>query len=99
MNDASGQWLWFLDEELVHTFLNVEPENTQLARRATSHPSVVRAVRLWLGGSADEALQELTPASEEGNSDALLLQGQINFERGRFEAAAESYGALAEIFP
>ena len=99
MNDSTGQWLWFLDDDLVHTFLNVEPENPQLVRRAASHPAVVRAMRLWLQASPDEALAELEPAIADGNADALLVAGQIEFERSHFEEAAARYRVLSERFP
>jgi len=99
MNNFSGQWLWFFDEELVHSLLSVEPDNPQLTRRAASHPSVVEAVRLWLEHMPEEALQELAGPMGQAEPDALALAGQIHFELGRIDKAAQVYARLATVFP
>lgn len=99
MNNLSGQWLWFFDDELIHGLLNIEPDNPQLARRAASHPGVVEAIRLWLEHMPEEALQELAGPMAQAEPDALSLAGQINFELGRIDKAAQIYSRLATVFP
>jgi tetratricopeptide (TPR) repeat protein len=99
MNNFSGQWLWFFDDELVHALLRVQPDNPQLTRRAAAHPGVVEAVRLWMEGMAEEAIQELAAPMAQAEPDALALSGQIHFEMGRIDKAAQAYGKLATVFP
>lgn len=93
------QWLWFVDDDLVHKFLGLDPENPRLAKRASAHPALTAAIRLRLDGKPDRALEQLHPAIAAGDEDALLLAGQIRFELCRFDEAATTFGELAENCP
>lgn len=99
MMQPAPQWLWFVDDDLVHKFLALDPENPRLAKRASAHPALTTAVRLRLEGKPDRALEQLRPALDAGDEDALLLAGQIRFELCRFDEAAATYGELAESCP
>ncbi len=99
MTQPAPQWLWFVDDDLVHTFLALDPENPRLAKRASAHPALTAAVRSRLDGQPDRAIEQLRPAIEAGDEDALLLAGQIRFELCRFDEAAATFGLLAERQP
>ncbi|MCC6393300.1 MAG: tetratricopeptide repeat protein [Bryobacterales bacterium] len=99
MNNFAGQWLWFFDDQLVHSLLNVQPDDPRLARRAASNPSVVVAMRLWMERLPEEALQELAAPVRQSDHDAMALAGQILFEMGKVEEAAQLFAKLAAIFP
>ncbi len=99
MTQPSPQWLWFVDDELVHKFLALDPENPAVAKRASAHPALTNAVRLKLEGAPERALEQLRPAIAAGDEDALMLAGQIRFELCRFDEAAATYGQLAEKCP
>lgn len=98
-SDASLEWLWFSDDELLHTPLAIDPDVRRESRRPVFRPGLASAVRLHLEGAPDQALNELQPAVAAADSDALLLAGQIRFEIGRYEEAAAAFGQLALGFP
>jgi tetratricopeptide (TPR) repeat protein len=95
------RWVWFSDEVFEEDPLRVEPRDPSTRKRAASHPSVVRGLELHARGNTDRALAELTVAASapESRAEALLLSGQILFESGRFEEAAERFRKLAEAAP
>lgn len=62
MSNFSAQWLWFFDDQLVHSLRQVKPEDSRVAKRAAAHPAVVQGVRLWLEGSGEEAISALSTA-------------------------------------
>lgn len=99
MNDPLQNWLWFFDEDLVHTLLAVQPDQPTLSRRAASHPAIVSAMRLWLRREPARAAEVLAPALALANPDALLLAAQIAFETGDIPLAASYYSQLTESAP
>lgn len=104
MTQPSGHWIWFLDQDAVESVLTLEPENSLFAKRATTHPSIVNAIRYHLEGKPEQALEALRPAADAKPpdskvADVLLLAGQFAYELGRYEEAAEYYRRLAGIEP
>jgi tetratricopeptide (TPR) repeat protein len=97
VNYSTGEGAWILEGNPVHAHLDAEQFQPRSAARPATDPAVVVALRLHLHGASQEALQELALA--DSNPDALLLQGQILFEQGRLEEAAESYAKLARKHP
>ena len=97
--EHSVEWLWFIDEELAHKPLAVDPDMPRRAKRPASQPALGEAIRLHLGGAPEAALDLLQPAIAACDSDALFLAGQIRFELGRFEDAAAAFRKLGEWCP
>ena len=60
---------------------------------------IARAVSLHLDGKAEEALRELQRAVAKGEKSAEIYSamGQVQFELGQFEGAANSYRELVQI--
>ena len=62
---------------------------------------IARAVSLHLDGKAEEALRELQRAVAKGEKSAEVYSamGQVQFELGQFEGAANSYRELLQLEP
>jgi tetratricopeptide (TPR) repeat protein len=63
--------------------------------------SLVKAIVLHMEGKIDEAIKELQRGvkSGENTSDVYAALGHLQFEAGRFDAAAESYTQVLEREP
>jgi protein O-GlcNAc transferase len=96
--ERSQEWLWFSDEELDHRPLAVDTEVSSRSR-PVSNRALAEAVRLHLGHASEAALELVAPAIAAGDSDALLLAGQIHFELGRFKEAASDFAQLGQSRP
>lgn len=99
MTLPADAWLWILDDALVRTLLEAAPSHAGLKARAAAHPALTEAMRRWLRADAAGALEALEPAVAAEDSDALLLAGQICFERGDLDRAASLYHRLGEAAP
>jgi tetratricopeptide (TPR) repeat protein len=101
MSKPNEPSLWFIDDDLVQALLAPETGVPSAKKRPAKSSALARAVELHRQGASEKALAELAGAAQAGEdvADALLLTGQIQFELGQFEQAAESYARLAEAAP
>ncbi|MBS1827440.1 MAG: tetratricopeptide repeat protein [Acidobacteria bacterium] len=99
MSGLSAQWLWFFDDQLVHSLSEINPGDQRLKKRAAAHPSVVDGVRFWLEGRREDAIDALGEAVRQNDLDAIALTGQIQFEMGAMPEALHSFTNLASRHP
>ena len=96
MSEAASQWLWFADDSLVQTLLALEPDNPRLAKRALSHPAVVKAVRLHLERESEEALNRLWQAAVECRTVRFVYRSPGKGKGKARERELDPYGLYLE---
>ena len=97
MNTTEERWLYYLDDEVVQSLLEVEPNLAEFAPGIRHKPAsaavVTKAVAAAIEGRKDEALAELRKVTQSGvaEGDALALHGYLEIDRGRYEDALALY--------
>ena len=94
MNSWEDRWLYYVDDEVIHSLLQAEPSMMDgvpgMKERALSSPAVVQAVSLFLEGRKAEAISRLEKAIVEADTeaDAYSFLGGFYLEAQRFDQAA-----------
>ncbi len=97
--ERSSDWLWFIDDAIGHGTLAFESDSAGRTRRPAAHPVVGEAVSLHVRGASEAALRIMQDAITAGDTDALLVAGQIHFEMGRYDDAASDFQKLVQWSP
>lgn len=105
INATEERWLYFLDDEVAQSMLQVEPNLAELApgirHKPASSATLTRAVIAALEGRKDEALAALKKmaAGPEAEPDALAFLAYLEIDRERFEDALALYARVQAADP
>ena len=105
MNSWEDRWLYYVDDEVIHSLLQAEPSMMDgvpgMKERALSSPAVVQAVSLFLEGRKAEAISRLEKAIAEADTeaDAYSFLGGFYLEAQRFDQAAPVFEQALERNP
>lgn len=105
MNIADEKWLYYVDDTVVKSMLQAEPELKELVsgmkERAISSPSVVQAVSLYLEGKKEEAIRRLEKAAQlpDAAADVFSFLANFEIERQRIPEAANYFERAITLNP
>ena len=102
MNNWEDRWLYYVDDEVIHSLLQAEPSFMDgvpgMKERALSSPALVQAVSLFLEGRKAEAISRLEKAIAETDTeaDAYSFLGGFYLEAQRYDQAAPVFEQALE---
>lgn len=105
MNLADEKWLYYVDDTVVKSMLQAEPELREMVpgmkERAVSSPAVVQAVSLYLEGKKEEAIRRLEKAAQlpDAASDVFSFLANFEIERQRVPEAAAYFEKAVKLNP
>jgi tetratricopeptide (TPR) repeat protein len=95
--NTDERWLYYIDDEVVHSLLRAEPELEELMpgmkERAVASAAVVQAVALHLEGRKEEAVNRLRKAADapDAEADVFSFLACFELERNRWDEAAKLF--------
>lgn len=95
--NTDERWLYYVDDEVVHSLLRAEPELEEMMpgmkERAVASAAVVQAVSLYMEGRKDEAINRLRKAADlpDAEADVFSFLGCFELERGKWDEAAKLF--------
>lgn len=101
MPEFSDHWLWFVDDQYVHSPLAVDALDQEDHKRGVEMPVLARALALNGEGKTAEALKEITSALQSGENapEFHWAEGQLDFELGRYEESLKAFEMVLTIRP
>jgi tetratricopeptide (TPR) repeat protein len=95
MSEEINHWVWFVEDELIGALLEADPHNPEVRKRSACSPALAKAIALYLQSKPVEAIAELASGLARGEDpgDLHAAAGQIHFELGQMEDAAQSYAS------
>jgi tetratricopeptide (TPR) repeat protein len=105
INATEERWLYFLDDEVAQSLLQVEPNLAEFApgirHKPASSAVMTRAVISALEGRKDEALAALkkAAAAPEAAADVVAFLAYLEVDRGRHEDALALYDRVIGMEP
>jgi len=99
--EFSDHWLWFVDDQYVHSPLGVDVLDQEDHKRGVDMPVLARALALNGEGKTVDALKEVASALRSGENAPELYwaEGQLEFELGRYEESLTAYEKVLAIRP
>jgi tetratricopeptide (TPR) repeat protein len=101
MAEFTDQWLWFVDEELVDRLMAPDEVAPNASIRPAQAAAAGVAMGLHMQGRTREAASEIERAIDSGEpeSDLHAIAGNLHFQLGEFEKAAEHFSSLRAALP
>ncbi|HEV2445343.1 MAG TPA: hypothetical protein VGS58_05455, partial [Candidatus Sulfopaludibacter sp.] len=89
MEQTNDQWLWVIDSELVDSLTRHDTFDSGSQKRRVQSAALVKALSLNMEGKPEQALQEITAAIRNGETQAELYwtKAHLEFQLGQYEEA------------